>query len=118
MFLSPGIYVEDIIAIGEMERYRITMERERQPSVTVITGKMAPTRLINERERQPSFTEADEASLCSRIHATLRKWLCSKCARSMFKILQNRNNIYFTPLVPEGAKRHLFSKFDFFTVHC
>jgi len=82
MFLSPGIYVEDIIAIGEMEHNRIMMERERQPSVTVV-----------EWERQPSFTEADEASLCSRIHATLRKWFCSKCARGMFEILQNRINI-------------------------
>ena len=91
-----------------MERNKLTMEREWQSSVTVVTGGMEQTRLTDERERQTSSTEADEASLCSRIHATLRKWFCSKCARGMFEVVQNRINIYFVPLVPEGANRLFF----------
>ena len=53
MFLSPGSYVEDLMVVGEMERNRITTERN-----------------LYERERQPSFTEADKAGMCLMINAT------------------------------------------------
>jgi len=54
MFLSPGSYVEDLMAVGEMERDKITRERS-----------------LYERERQPSFTDADKAGMCLMINATL-----------------------------------------------
>jgi len=52
MFLSPGSYVEDLMAVGEMERNKITMERT-----------------LYERGRQPSFTDADKAGMCLMINA-------------------------------------------------
>jgi len=53
MFLSPGSYVEDLMAVGEMERDRITRERT-----------------IYERERQSSFTDTEKAGMCLMINAT------------------------------------------------
>jgi len=44
MFLSPGSYVEDLMAVGEMERNKLTRER-----------------IIYEREQQPSFTDTEKA---------------------------------------------------------
>jgi len=63
MFLSPGIFAEDLMAVGEMERDKITKETER--------NRITMERTLYERERQPSFTDADKAGMCLMIKAKL-----------------------------------------------